>query len=142
MQHVETRRPLGMEDAIKGFVSTPASQLFFSARNMALLQQGLRNMVLNKSSGKYRISDQSEAELLSIMRAVYLQHSRNTPDCSAQAKQEVRELNTRVLAFAVPRILNEIEMYMTYKRDREGPTFFDRPQSTSVAGTKVLNVAQ
>lgn len=125
--------------ALRGNIqSTPVSKLFFSRDNIAAIQLGLRNMVLTKTCGKHRIGEQSVDELLTIMRNIFYQNAKNLP--FAVVKQ-VQELNGLVLAFAVPRIINEIEQYNTYLNDiQKGPQFFDRPKDTSIYGTKTVEI--
>lgn len=124
----------------KDIPSTNVSRLFFSQVNLDALQLGIQNMVLNESEGKLRIGRQSDQELLSIMRALYLKHGKNLPHAVVE---QVRTLNNDVLRFAVPRIMNELEMYKTYRKDaQDGPTFFDRPASTNTAGTKIIDVTK
>jgi hypothetical protein len=129
-----------VEDAmLKGNIeSNPLSKLFFSDTNIAALQQGMRNMILNKTNGEYKIGNQSQDELLTVMRAIYFDKAKNLP---YDVVNQVKQLNQCVLAYTVPRIIDEVKMYQTYLNDiSSGPQFFDRPESTSVAGTKVLEI--
>lgn len=120
--------------------STPVSKLFFSRTNIDALQLGLKNLVYTKSCKKHRIGNQSEDELMTIMRAIFLQNAKNIP---YNVVEQVRELNQLVLVYAVPRILNEIEMYQTYLKDAtSGPTYWERGQATSVKGTKTLELSK
>ena len=118
--------------------STPVSQLFFSRKNIDALQLGMKNMVYAKSCKKYIIGDQSEDELLTIMRAVYFQNAKHLP---YNVVQQVQDLNGFVLVYTVPRIINEIEMHQTYLKDiTTAPKFYERGQATSVKGTKQLEM--
>lgn len=123
--------------ALKGKIqSTQLSKVFFSQTNIDALQLGLRNSVYNNSNGTYGIGKQSVDELLIVMRSIFAENARNLP---FKILEQVRDLNDLVLKYCVPRILSELEQHSTYIKDiQQGPTFFDRPGSTSVTGTKSL----
>jgi hypothetical protein len=124
-------------DALKGNLETnPVACLFFGPENVSILQTGMRNMVLNKTCGRISIGDQSVDELLIIMRSMYLNHSKNS---ILDVVSQVRELNKRVLQFAVPRIIEEAKMHQAYiKRISELPTPLDHGKNDSVKGSKSL----
>lgn len=127
--------------ALRGtFSRTPLSDLFFSPLNLEALQKGLFNLVFAKSCQRYRITRQSDDELLIIMRSVYLQHSRNEPH---NIVDQVKELNGRVLDFCVPRILAEIESQREYQRTASVlPVPMERAQNMSSKGTKDLELKE
>ena len=126
-------------DVAKGnMAENPVMDLFFSDMNVTLLQRGIVNMVLNKSCGKYKIGKQSPNELLTIMRATYLQESNNSV---MDVVGQVKRLNELVLMYCVPRILNEYEMHARYIQDINTlPVPMAYGQSTSVVGTKTLDL--
>jgi hypothetical protein len=128
-----------VNDAIKGnMAQTPVSELFFSDYNVQLLQKGIQNMVLNKSCGKYKIGTQSPNELLTVMRATYLQDGLNS---IANVVHQVKKLNEIVLMYCVPRILSELEMHNTYLKDISTlPVPMKYGENTNVAGTKTLEL--
>lgn len=110
------------------------SELFFSDVNIHALQTGIRYRVYVASSGTHRIENQSQDELVSIMRSIYVDYSKNLPfDYVGQ----VRALNARVLEFAVPRIVEEANMRLHYLRDINTPLAVLEPAvATSVVGSK------
>lgn len=115
---------------------TPLNDLYFSRQNIDALQQGIRNLVAERSGGKYIIGKQSEVELQIVMRSVYLEYGRYHPD---NILEQVRELNGRVLNFCVPRILEEIRMYNYYRDDISRlPIPLDRGEFASSKGTRIL----
>lgn len=126
-------------DALRGNIGRcPVSELFFSSKNIDALQIGMHNMILNATCGKSRIGRQSDKELSIIMRAIYLQDSQNS---KYDVLGQVRRLNEQVLAFAVPRLLNEINMHQTYLSDiQKMPIPMSYGINTSVAGTKNLEL--
>jgi hypothetical protein len=114
------------------------SNLFFSQFNIDILQEGLRNMILNKTDGKFNINKQSETELKIIMRSIYLQFSKNS---SNDITTQVKELNKLVLEWAVPEIISNIKQHENYKQDISTlPIPIERAQLTSQKGTRVLEL--
>jgi hypothetical protein len=126
-------------EALRGNLNrTPLSDLFFSATNIDALQIGMRNMVLDKTCGKHNIGRQSDKELMTIMKGIFLTNSKNIP---VALVEQVRELNAQVLAFAVPRLINEINMHEKYLKDiSQMPNPLCYGEVTSVKGTKYLEL--
>lgn len=125
------------EEAIKGVhANNPISQVFFSQTNIDALQEAIRYQVYVKSCKKHVIGRQSDMEIKIIMRAIYLNNAKHR---DYDILPEIRRLNQLVLDFAVPRILQEINMYMTYKSDIDKlPDPMPRGEFASAKGTKVL----
>jgi hypothetical protein len=124
-------------DLIRGnYTATPVSDSFFSVSNMNYLQHAMKRAVYERSGPrKWDIDDQSIDELKVIMRAMYLQYGRNDPTQSV--KDQVAELNSIVVEWAVPRIMSEIEAYLHYLNDISTmPVPMTHPVNMSTAGTK------
>jgi hypothetical protein len=104
-------------DSLRGGIDASAtSDAFFSRDNIDALQEGIRYTVFVRSGArKYVISRQSEEELLTVMRSVYLQYATNTPGVADL--EEVRRLNGRVIDYCAPRILSELVQHSLYMRD-------------------------
>jgi hypothetical protein len=112
------------------------SNIFFSQNNINALQQGMKYLVWKNSGKKYVIGNQSETELQIVMRATYLQYSKNLP---YNIIPQVRDLNQKVLDFTVPRIIIEIQQHNYYINDISNqPVPLERSVNTSSAGTKFL----
>ena len=102
-------------DAMTGnWNDTPLSVTYFSAKNIKMLQNGIRAGVYNKSNGHYVIGEQNCDELKIIMRSVFLQHSKNL---AIDIPGQIKTLNELVLNYAVNQVYGEAEGYMKYKRD-------------------------
>jgi hypothetical protein len=72
------------------------------------------------------------------MRSIFLQFAENKPD---GVLCQVKELNSRVLDYAVPRILAEVKMYLTYRKDVTTlPQPLERSLNTSVKGSITLEL--
>lgn len=116
----------------------PVSSLFFSKHNVDVLQDGIRYSVYKRTNDKTVISRQSDIELRVIMRSVYLQYARHLP---YRVVDQVKELNTKVLDFAVPRILVELDTYLNYAVDvTQLPVPMRRSENVSIKGEKVLDM--
>ena len=90
------------------------SQLFFSSKNVSIIQNGIKAGVYKMSKEKYIIDTQSHDSLNVIMRAIYLQNSLNMPD---NVTEQINNLNNIVVQYCVPRIFGEVQGYIRYKED-------------------------
>ena len=91
------------------------SQVFFSAENIQIIQNGLRAGVYAASNDPYIIAPQNVDTLKVIMRSIYLQYAEHSPkDFTAQ----VERLNKLVLDYAIPSVYNEAVGYMKYCEDQ------------------------
>jgi hypothetical protein len=135
----EDKRPYknAGDDAIKNMHSkNELSEVFFSRQNIDYLQDAMRYLVYEKSCKKHVIDKQSETELLIVMRSIYIQYGEHKPYGLAE---QVKQLNTTVLNFCVPKILEEIRMYLHYRQDISAlPVPMGRGEFVSAKGTKVL----
>jgi len=117
---------------------TDVSSIFFSVTNINLLQQGIRNKILNLSNGKYNIGKQSDTDLKIIMRSIYFQYGKNT---SNNIKMQVLDLNTRVIDWCVPEILSNIKQSDKYLMDISTmPVPLDRSILPTQKGLKNLEM--
>lgn len=124
-------------EAIKGIRGrTPVSELFFSERNFEAIQHGIRYGVYAKTCGKHVIGNQSTEQLIIIMRSIFLQHTRNLP---YNIVEQVRELNSHVLDYAVDTIVKELDMYEAYTRDASQlPVPMERSVNVSSKGDRSI----
>lgn len=115
---------------------TPLQQAFFSDANVRILQNAIRFHVWEHSGRKHVVGPQSEQELRVIMTAMFVTYGKHLPN---NIPEQIAELNDRVVASVVPKILTEVEMYLKYLHDASQPmTLMDRPLHVSQAGTKSL----
>jgi hypothetical protein len=126
---------------------TPLTFLFFSKQNVDNIQKLIR-MLVNKHTGQ-TIDNQSNTELLIVMRSIFLEYSRHPKlideSMSENVKQrlliqytsEVDRLNKLVIDATVPLIISQLQQYLMYLDDASSPLrVMDKPLSTSVKGTK------
>ena len=117
---------------------TPVSDLFFSSKNVNILQDGIRYSIYKKTG--HIIDKQSQVELQIIMRSIYLQYSKNN---LTDIVPQVKELNEKVLHFIVPRIIIELNQYVHYKNDLSYlPIPLDRGSYESSAGLKTIDIKE
>ena len=93
---------------------TMVSNVFFCAKNIEIIQNGIKAGVYQMSKGNFIIGPQDCDTLKIIMRSIFLQNAKNLPtDITGQ----VQQLNKLVLDYAVPQVYGEAEGYIKYKRD-------------------------
>jgi len=108
--------------------------MFFSQANVDNLQSKIKADVLARSMGKYAIGNQSEADLLVIMRSYYLQYGDNDPNVVAKA---LEELNERVVSYCGNSIMSEVVAYVQYRKDiLDFPDPIANPVATQVYGSR------
>ena len=126
-------------EALKGIQSSSLlSQLFFCQQNVNDLQNMIRYNVWVISGKQHIIERQSEIDLHIIMRSFYLQYSQNQ---QTHITQQIKQLNTLVLDWVIPKIMTQITQYLTYKKQVSGiyqP--MEREINTSVSGTNTLEL--
>jgi len=89
------------------------AQVYFSAENVQIIQNGLRSGVYEVSNKRHIISPQNIDVLKIIMRSIYLQHAEHKVDVTA----EVVHLNKMVLDYAVPNVYNGVLGHVKYIED-------------------------
>ena len=126
-------------DSLKGInEDNVLNKTFFSQKNIDMIQNAIINEVI-KLSG-YKIQRQSDLQLQIIMRSIFLQYSRNN---RCNIKEQIIELDKKVIEFSVDRIIVEINQYMNYKNTiNKLPTPLTHPENLSNKGEKSLRMNQ
>jgi hypothetical protein len=110
------------------------NQTYFSAANFQIIQNAIRKTVYDRTEEV--IDPVSTDDLFMVMRAIYLQYGRNLP---THIREQIAELNDRVVAWCVPKIVAEVNMYKTYRKDISSmPVPMAHPVNQSGAGTRSL----
>jgi hypothetical protein len=105
-------KPTNYMDALNGNLEwNVLAQVFFSAENMQIIQNGLRAAVFKHSEGKINIPNQNVDALKIIMRGIYMDYAEHYPK---DIKGQVERLNNLVLDYAVPRVYSEAVGYFKY----------------------------
>jgi hypothetical protein len=115
---------------------TPASDMFFSAKNIDILQDAIRYKVYEDTN--IVLGRQSDQELKIIMTSMFFRYSRYVAN---DIVGQVREINGYVINYAVKEVLTNLKQYMTYRRDASTmPLPLDNPQLMGTKGTKTLEI--
>ena len=96
------------------FERSRLSDAYFSKQNIQIIQNGIRKGVYDKSQQKILIDNQPEDQIVTVMRSMYLQHSKNL---EINIAQQIEELNAHVLQYCINSIFNEAVAYLKYKED-------------------------
>jgi len=112
---------------------TPLNTLFFSEFNINLLQRGIRQEFKNKTN--LAIDFQNKSDLLTIMRAVFVN---NSSDPYADTNSQVKQMNCVVIKKAIEQITTGVSQYMGYIKDIDTPVNpIANPISTNMYGNKM-----
>ena len=124
-------------EALYGIQETSQlNQLFFSKKNMDIVQDMIRFNVYEKSEKKFIIDRQSDIELEIVMRSIYLQHSVNLPN---KIKEQLQYLNGLVRDWCTQQIIPEVQQYHGYIKEIEYmPLPIDLPLNLSSKGSRSL----
>ena len=130
------KNPYQFDNSLKSIQSDNVlNKTFFSQKNIDMIQNAIINEVVQKTG--YRIGRQSELQLQIIMRSLFLQFARNDP---CNIKQQIIELDRKVIDYSVDRIIVEISQYLGYKNTiNKLPVPMSHPQNLSNAGEKSLS---
>lgn len=121
-------------------VENKVSSLFFSRHNIDTLQSAIRYSVYKRSQNKHIIDNQSENDLMVVMRSIYLQYSKNLP---YDIIEQVKRLNSMVLDYCVPNILREVNQYHNYTNDISSlPIPLEHAKNMSSKGTKINHMKE
>ena len=90
------------------------SDTFFSKENIQIIQNGIRKGVFDRSKGKILVDNQSEDQIVSVMRSMYLQHSKNI---QTNVSSQINILNNYVLDYCINNVYVEAISYLKYKED-------------------------
>ena len=102
-------------DALSGTIeNTALSDAYFSAKNIQMIQNGIRAGVYNNTNKQYNIDNQCTDQLKIIMRGVFLE---NSSHLETQIPEQIKQLNNKVICYCVPRIISEVKCYSKYKQD-------------------------
>lgn len=96
------------------FERTRLSDAYFSQDNIQIIQNGLRKGVYDRSNQKILVDQQPQDQVVSVMRSMFYQHSKNLED---NIPKQIQDLNKYVIDFCVNQVYNEAVAYLKYKED-------------------------
>ena len=103
-------------DALYGVqYETKLSLMYFSAKNIQYIQDTLKNEIFKRSDGLYKLLPQNEDNLKIIMRSYFLQYVENDME---NENGELKRINSILLNYLIPKLMNESEAYHKYIRDQ------------------------
>ena len=119
------------------FETNHITKVFFSNENIARIQQKIRNEVKKRSKGQYILDeDQDEADLVIVMRAIYLDKCKNL---QGETIRQVKILNEQTVDYLMPDVMSNIKQYFSYIRDINQPLqVIQLPVATNGAGRRLL----
>ena len=101
------------------------SGVFFSRKNINNIQTKIISGI--KDIMNYDIGNQSEDELQTIMRSIYLQFSKNS-DCEIQ--KQIKQLNSEVLKYCIYNVYTNAKQYLGYLVDiNDDKKYYNFPPS-------------
>lgn len=113
---------------------TMLDYLFFSNRNIQIIQNSIRKNVFDISG--HTIGNQSENELLQIMRSIYFL---NLPLEFSTITENIQFLNKATVDQALPKILTNMKQYLIYLKDAHRVYLpQETPKEETIKGTKQL----
>ena len=130
------RSPYEFKNSLKSINSENVlNRTFFSQNNIDMIQNTIVNEIVKRTG--YKIARQSELQLQIIMRSIFLQYAKNNP---CNIKQQIIDLDRKVIDYSVDRIITEISQYLEYKDTiNKLPTPLSHPANLSNAGEKSLS---
>lgn len=109
---------------------TEISKIFFHCDNIENLQKAMKSNIYKIT--KKRIGNQSKEHLLNIMLYVFREYSYNL---DYQLKQQLNELNLKVLEITIPMILDGIQQRYNYIKDASNLYIpMEHSKSTTIKG--------
>lgn len=116
------------------FERSRLSDAYFSQQNIQIIQNGIRKGVYDKSNGTLIIDNQANEKIVSVMRSMYLQYSKNL---ETNISKQIQELNNYVLNYCIPNVYSETVSYLKYKEDSskmytpmQNPIYSDKTNKT------------
>ena len=121
-------------EALTGnFQDTLLSQAFFSAQNIQIIQNGIRAKIYKKTNRVIAVQNEDIVKI--IMRSVFLQFSANL---NSHYKEQIEELNKKVINICSRRVLEELMGYLHYQEDVSTMHVpIAHPHAFSIKGDKV-----
>lgn len=125
---------------------TLLTNLYFSKNNIQNIQNLIKFIVHRET--KYIIDNQSETELIIVMRSVYLEYVNHpniiTQNMNKSEKEilyklytkEIARLNEIVINLIVPKIISQVQQYLDYLRDSNVNYQIELPKSNSITGER------
>jgi hypothetical protein len=111
-----------------------SQRVFLSPENLKLIQKQLVISVFKKSNKKYKIPFQDPKSVITVMKYMYNFYGTDLP---FNVKEQIKELNNKVVAELTPSIIIELDLYYKFLIDSTTqPTLLELPINTSSGGAR------
>ena len=118
---------------------TVLSRAYFSAANIQIIQNALRKGVHDATN--IVVDEQNTEQLQLVMRSVFLQYSRNQTHSAEVIREQIEEMNQKVIEYCVPVVVSNVKQYQQYLVDVSTmPTPMSHGLATSQAGSRSLEM--
>ena len=87
---------------------------FFSKENINLINKYLIYSVYTRTDKQFLICSQKEADLIVVMRYVFIEYSRNLP---YDIDKQIKDLNYRVISEILPTVISNVDQKIGYLKD-------------------------
>ncbi len=123
---IDVGKNVSFRDSLVGnWSKTELSCQFFGSENIQKINNLIIQGIKEKTKGQYNLGIQDQDELQIIMRAIYLENSKNLPN---SINEQINALNNLVLKYAIPQIYSSLTSYAKYMYDINNTyTIMDRP---------------
>jgi hypothetical protein len=91
-------------------------EAFFSSENMDIIQNRIIYTVFEKSDQTLRINKIKNETLIQIMNQMWSTHCRFLP---YNLREQIEDLDQKIIDYAVPLLLQESQFYLNYLRDAD-----------------------
>jgi|SaaInlV_200m_DNA_3_1039701.scaffolds.fasta_scaffold74003_1 hypothetical protein len=103
---------------------------FFSDQNMDIIQKQTILTIFREVG--WKVPYQRKTSITIVMKYIYNFYARNLP---YKITEQIRDLNSKVVAEIVPRMITQIEQYLGYIRDSNRPLqCLERPINPTIKG--------
>lgn len=119
--------------------STLLSKAYFSIENQTILQNAIRRGVHNAT--QQIVDEQDHLQLQIVMRSVFLQYAKHDTSSAQIIKQQIADLNQKVIDYCVPIVTSNVKQYLHYRKDVSSlPVPMAYGLATSQAGSRSLEM--
>ena len=128
------------EDQLKSLQTTTLlSKAYFSTENQSILQNAIRRGV--HQATQHIVDEQDHLQLQIVMRSVFLQYAKHDTSSVKIIKQQIAELNQKVIDYCVPIVISNVKQYLHYRKDISSlPVPMAYGLATSQAGSRSLEL--
>ena len=113
---------------------TPLSRAYFSPANAKIIQNALRKGVFDRTA--VMVCEQDTEQLQLIMRSIFLTYSRNDTSSADAIRNQISEMNSKVVEYSVPIVVSNLKQQEKYIEDiTTGPSYMEHAVSTTDSKT-------